>query len=96
MSCKGKLGDTTLSHTERNDSGKGIILFPGVKGANTSTISKDVLDRLVVKGERLIYTIDLEYTDWEEARRFKYPQVFEVLVRQKEPLALDVTVIPPS
>ncbi len=93
----GKIGDVILPHTDFESVEKAIttdvILFPGVTVINQPGITKDVLDKVVLKGGRLVYTYELEYTDWDQARTYHHLQTFEVVVVKKDPLNLDVSLV---
>ena len=83
----GKLGKITLPHKESfEESNEGVVLVQGATTFNTPTIGKNVIEALVQKKERLFYTFDFSYSDWEEYEYYSYSVIYEVFVKQKEPL----------
>ena len=92
ISTKGKIGNTVLPYTE-SEGDAGVTIFPGVKVFNIVVVSKGTLDRLVLEKERLIYTVDLSYTDWEGHHKYENPQSFQVKVSEKDPLNLKIGLV---
>ena len=89
----GKMGDVILPHKKYEEKG-GIIMLPQNTAVNTVNISKDILDKLLEKKERLIYKVEFFYTDWNESKEYNYSSCFEVVIIQKSPLNLVVRLIP--
>ena len=87
----GKLGNTTLPHTE--DSKAGGILVQNVGAVNTTTISKEIIKKLVEEEERLIYTVQLSYSDWEDYEKYDYKNMYEIYLISKKPFKLGAKII---
>jgi len=83
----GKIGDTILPHTVK-EKNKGVIMIPQNTAVITATIGKDIIRRLVEKGEKLIYKVEFFYTDWDDYKEYNYSSYFEVIVIKKSPLDL--------
>lgn len=95
IKVSGKLGKTTLASRQSFDKDhEGIILVQSAKTFNTHTINKKIIDTLVQKKERLFYTFDLSYSDWEEYKHYAHSVIYEIYVTEKEPLQFGVAVIP--
>ena len=92
----GKLGETTLANRQVFDeSHEGVVLVQGAKTFNTPTISKNTIETLVQKKERLFYTLDFSYSDWEEYEHYSYSTIFEVSVNLRtKPLDFAFTLVP--
>ena len=88
----GKIGDVILPHKQFEEKG-GIIMLPQNTAVNTVNISKDILDKLLEKKERLIYKIEFFYTDWNDSKEYNYSSYFEVFINQESPLNLGVQLI---
>lgn len=88
----GKIGNTVLPYTE-SDQKEGIILIQNVKVTNTATISKDVLNKMIQEDEKLIYTVELSFSDWDN-HDYGYASKFEIYVTNKEPLTLSTRMLP--
>ena len=89
----GKIGNTTLPFTEDEKASKGVVLIPNAKVTNVATLSKNTLDRLIEKEEKLIYTVELSYSDWEDYEKYEYPSYYEIAVTQKSPLNLTIRAV---
>lgn len=89
----GKLGDTILPHT---DDGKkeGVRIIQQNEVINTATISKNIIQKLVEGREKLIYKVELFYTDWDDYKEYNYSSCFEVFVTKKSPLNLSNKMLP--
>lgn len=89
----GKIGNTVLPYTE-TENNEGIVLIQNTKVTNSATIGKSTIKRLVEKEEKLIYTIELSYSDWENYKDYNYPSRFEIYVLSKSPLELGTKMLP--
>ena len=87
----GKLGNTTLPHTE--DSKAGGILVQNVVGVNTTTISKEIIKKVVEEGVKLVYTVQLSYSDWEDYETYDYGNMYEIYLMSKTPFKLGAKMI---
>ena len=85
----GKIGNTTMSFTKSENISKGIIMVQNVTYTSIVTIGKEALIRLH-KGEKLIYNVEISYTDFEEYEKYEYPQFFEVQIIQDSPVNIKV------
>ena len=96
IKVRGKIGNTTLPYTETETglTEEGIVLLPKAKVFNRPKIGKRTIERMVAK-ERLIYTIQLSFTDWEDYKPYSYSVRYEVSVTKKSPLLLRVILLPP-
>jgi len=90
---RGKLGDTNLPFREPK-ANEGVTLIQNTKYTNETIIGREVLDKMLTnKDLRLIYRIEISYTDWENYNQYNYPSYFEVLIINKEPLNLVVRLL---
>jgi hypothetical protein len=89
----GKLGNTTLPHTEP-EIDKGIHFIQRAKLQNIANIGRNEIVRLVEGKEKLTYTVEISYSDWEGYEYFYYQTRYQVLAVSKEPLELAVLLIP--
>jgi hypothetical protein len=85
-----KIGNTILPHSEQDENYQGTILIPKVKANNYARINKDTLNRMIQTKERLIYTIEIFYSDWEDYQKYAYKCEYEIKILKKEPLHLAV------
>lgn len=90
---RGKLGDTNLAYTEKNKDKPGVVLIQNAEVTNRARISKSTLETLLKKKKRLIYTVKISYTDWEEYNNYDYSTSYEVTMIRKEPLTLKVIAV---
>jgi hypothetical protein len=86
----GKLGNTTLPFTDPETGEKGIKLIQWGKVQNVSQLGRNEIVRLVDGKEKLVYTVDISYSDWEGYESFNYQTSFQVVVVFKEPLTLAI------
>lgn len=89
----GKIGNTILPRTEADEK-EGITLAPHMKVTNSANFGRDVLVRLVEKGERLVFSVQLSYSDLEDYELQDYTSYYEIAVVKKDPLALALNIIP--
>jgi hypothetical protein len=89
----GKIGNTILSY-EKAKEDKGVTLIPPNVLINTATIDDNVIRRLVENKEKLIFKVELFYSDWDDYKKYNYSSYFEVLVITKNPLNLGVGMLP--
>lgn len=87
----GKLGNTTLPYTDHPKAG-GIFVQNAV-GVNTTTINKDVIKKLVEEKERLLYTVQLSYSDWEDYEKYDYENRIEIYLISKKPFKLGAKMV---
>lgn len=89
----GKIGDVILPYKKFEEKG-GIMMLPQNTAVNNVNISKDILDKLLEKKERLIYKVEFFYTDWNDSKEYNYSSYFEIVINNKSPLNLAVHLIP--
>jgi len=89
----GKIGDTILSYKKAKE-GKGVTLIPTNVLINTANIDNKVIHRLVENKEKLIFKIELFYSDWDDYKEYNYSSYFEVIVIKKSPLNLGIRMVP--
>jgi hypothetical protein len=93
LNVKGMIGKTVLPKVE-SEPNDGIVLIQDTEVTNTRTIDDRVLHRLVHEEEELVFTIDINYTDWEEFDNYSFSNKYKITVESKDPLKLSTTLIP--
>lgn len=72
----GKIGNTILSY-EKAKEDKGVTLIPPNILINTAIIDDNVIRRLVENKEKLIFKVELFYSDWDDYKKYNYSSYFE-------------------
>lgn len=90
ISNKGKIGNTYLAFTKDPSVDLCVVMIQGVKYSNQVKISKDVLARMTNEKERLIYHMELSYSDFEGYGNYSYSQFFEAKVSKRKPFTVSI------
>jgi len=83
-----KIGDTILPYEDVDYKGTGLVQKAKVK--NTAIVRKDIIGRMLKTKEKLIWSIQMTYSDWENYETYSSESSYEIRVTTTEPLNVTV------
>lgn len=84
VTVSGFIGDERLPIENNADSSVNFVL-PGAESKKYVIISKDLLNRVAYKKERLIYKVEVKYTDLENYQKYSDVQYYELRLINMNP-----------